>query len=205
MLDDTDPLVFDLSPGGNSPVSLLEMPLIPKEKPPLRALVVWESSILEMAPTRIAAYALAPAGADAGAAFTVPNRPRILIRRAEQRGVRGRSPTDLWAVLTVPDGLYALADDAAFRIDAKTLGCERIGSDPELYRIGRIRCFGVSERRGPLMWGDEFCRVVVAREPPAGALEVKTVVGAEGEIRILWTGQGPTPSGQGLMQHDVRQ
>jgi hypothetical protein len=208
--DNDDPLVFDLSPGGPPAVSLLEAPLMLEDRPAAHGSSIWADSLLEVGSAAIARYALkveaAAAAADGRGVLTAPREPQILCRRRWEPPERGqRSRTDIWAVLPAPDGLYALSGDCAFRIDPATFACERVAYDPELLRTGRINCWGVSERRGPLLWGDEMCRVIIAREPPAGALEAKTVVGAEGEIRVLCSGTAPTPSGTALMQHDVRQ
>jgi hypothetical protein len=65
--------------------------------------------------------------------------------------------------------------------------------------VGQFGCFGVSGRLGPVAWGKEFCRLVVAPERPPGAAEVKTVKDAGGrEIQVLLAGGRPTPSAERL-------
>src|SRR3954454_7955374 len=85
------------------------------------------------------------------------------------------------------------------RPHAKNLDCEWLPVDEPVYRAGQFGGRGISGRYGPVAWGKEFCRLVVARERPPGALEAKSA-GTSGidALPLLWADGHPTPSAEML-------
>ena len=74
-------------------------------------------------------------------------------------------------LLQAPDAFYLPGGAGWVRVDAKTFACEWLPVDEAVYRAGQFGGHGVSGRYGTVAWGKEFCRLVIARERPPGALE----------------------------------
>jgi hypothetical protein len=103
------------------------------------------------------------------------------------------------SLIPTPDALYIPGGDAWISIDVKTLAAEWLAVDTPVLRVGDLGRTGFSSQYGLVAWGKEFCRLVVARERPPGAMEVKTVKGVGGDdIQVLWAGGRPTPSAEQL-------